>query len=65
LFCIVACGSGSDEELPVGGFEQKEFAAELFDDALAESAVAQVSAARMVTIPARCRGFWIMVVFPG
>jgi len=38
-FGIVACGSGGDEELPVGGFEEKEFAAELFNDAFAETSV--------------------------
>ena len=30
---VVARGAGGDEELPVGGFEEEEFAAELFDDA--------------------------------
>src|SRR6267143_1167627 len=33
---VVARGSGGDEELPVGGFEQEELAAELLQDALAE-----------------------------
>ena len=31
---VVTGGSGGDEELPVGGFEEEELAAELFDDAL-------------------------------
>jgi len=35
-FGVVAGGSGGDEELPVGGLEQEELAAELFDDAGAE-----------------------------
>ena len=38
-FGVVAGGSGGDEELPVGGLEEEEFAAELFDDALAEGGV--------------------------
>jgi hypothetical protein len=32
-FGVVAGGEGADEELPIGRFEQEEFAAELFDDA--------------------------------
>ena len=32
---VVSGGAGGDEELPVGGFEQEELAAELLDDALA------------------------------
>ena len=36
---VVAGGAGGDEELPVGGFEQEEFAAELLDDASAEVGV--------------------------
>ena len=37
---VVAGGSGGDEELPVGGFEQEELAAELLDDARAALGVA-------------------------
>ncbi len=37
---VIARGAGGDEELPVGGFEEQELAAELFDDALAEAAIA-------------------------
>ena len=33
---VVARGSGGDEELPVGGLEEEEFAAELLDDAFAD-----------------------------
>ncbi len=33
---VVAGGAGGDEELPVGGFEEEELAAELFDDALGD-----------------------------
>ncbi len=37
---VVAGGSGGDEELPVGGFEEQELAAELFHDAGALRGVA-------------------------
>ncbi len=40
---VVAGGSGGDEELPVGGFEEEELAAELLHDALAEGGVAPVA----------------------
>ena len=40
---VVAGGAGGDEELPVGGLEQQELAAELLDDALAEVGVAPVA----------------------
>ena len=33
---VVARGAGGDEELPVGGFEEEEFAAELLSDARAK-----------------------------
>ena len=33
---VVAGGSGGDEELPVGGFEEEKLAAELLQDALTE-----------------------------
>ncbi len=36
---VVAGGAGGDEELPVGGFEQEELAAELLDDALGDRLV--------------------------
>lgn len=39
---VIARGAGGDEELPVGGFEQKEFPAELLDDALAQGGSAPV-----------------------
>jgi len=35
-FGVVACGTSGDEELPVGGFEEEEFAAELLHDAQGE-----------------------------
>ena len=38
-FGVVARGAGGDEELPVGGLEQQELAAELLNDAGAESGV--------------------------
>ena len=40
---VVAGGAGGDEELPVGGLEQKELAAELLHDALAEGGVAPLA----------------------
>ncbi len=40
---VVAGGAGGDEELPVGGFEEEKFAAELLHDALAEGGVAPVA----------------------
>ncbi len=40
---VVAGGSGGDEELPVGGFEEEELAAELFCDSLTQVGVAPVT----------------------
>ena len=40
---VVARSSGGDEELPVGGFEQEEFAAELLNDALTEGGVSPMA----------------------
>ena len=40
---VVARGAGGDEELPVGGFEQQELAAELFHDARAQLGVAPLA----------------------
>ena len=47
-FGVVARGSGGDEELPVGGFEEEEFAAELLDDSLALGGVSPVTGGRHV-----------------
>src|SRR5260370_228580 len=38
-----AWGTGGDEELPVGGFEEEERAAELLQDSLAEGGAAPVA----------------------
>ena len=38
-FCVVAGGTGGDEKLPVGRFEEEEFAAELLEYSLAKGSV--------------------------